>query len=182
LQGAERVQAPVLGEELLERIGSERANQLVLEVGDADVEAEPRHVGARQRCAEIGALERPLEDALLTGVAEPGDAHAVKAAQVRADRVGAAHRHDLDALGCEVAAAPRGERFEGDPVADPLDEHDGVHALHRCSSSALPLDAQDHSRQSEQDERHERDLDEREGVVGQHPDRERRDRRRESDA
>jgi predicted metal-dependent enzyme (double-stranded beta helix superfamily) len=116
----------VLGDELLHAAGAERADQLVLEVGLADVEAERLHPGARELRAEAGALERALEVAFLAGVHEAGDLDAVEAPEETADRLRSADRHDGDALGREVAATAVGERLDRDPVAGALDEDDGT--------------------------------------------------------
>ena len=56
----------------LHGVRSERADQLVLEIGLADVEAEPFEVRASLGGAEAGTLEAAPELALLAGVAEPG--------------------------------------------------------------------------------------------------------------
>jgi hypothetical protein len=49
---------------------TERANQLVLQVGDAYVETEALHIGAFQLGADAGPLEPAPEVALLAGVTE----------------------------------------------------------------------------------------------------------------
>ncbi len=49
--------------------------------------------------------------------------------QEPAECLRASDRHDGNALGREIPAAPSGERLHRDPVADAFDEHDctGVH-------------------------------------------------------
>ena len=51
--------------------GTEGADQLVLQVCDAHVEAQRFHVGASEVGAEAGPLETAPEVALLSGVTEP---------------------------------------------------------------------------------------------------------------
>src|SRR4029079_5527423 len=85
-------------------------------------------------------LESAPEVALLPRVAEAGEAHVRLRGAVEpeeaADRLRAAHRHDRDALGGEIAAAPACERLERDPVAHAFDEHDGTRI---GGSTARPL-------------------------------------------
>ena len=118
-------------DDLFHRGGAESADQLVLQVRVAHVEAEQLQVGA----GEVGAEARPLETApelaLLGGVAqacqpevEPGGAVPLQEAP---DRLRAADRHDGDALGVEIPAAALGQRLERGLVADPFDEHDRLH-------------------------------------------------------
>ncbi len=122
----------------LDRRGAMGPNQLVLEIPDADVEAEPLHVGPGQVRTEAGPLEAPPELVLLLHVAETGQLEALAARAVQleeaADRLGASHRDDSDALRCEVATLPLGERLDRVPVAHSLDEdhRSGVefHMLH----------------------------------------------------
>ena len=72
LEGAERAELTLSLDDLLHRAGTESADQLVLEVGVADVEAQPFHLDARQVGAEAGPIEPAPEVVLLGGVAEPG--------------------------------------------------------------------------------------------------------------
>ena len=123
-------------DDLLHRRGAEGADQLVLQVGDADVEAEPLHLDTCEMGPEARALEAAPELALLCGVAqarEPG-ARPLRAepAQEAFDRLRATDGHDGDSLGLEIPTTPRGERLERDLVADALDEHDGT-GLDTCA-------------------------------------------------
>jgi hypothetical protein len=68
LEGAERFQVTHGVDDLLDGGGPQCADQLVLQVGDADVEAEPFLIGAREVGAEAGSLEAAPEVALLAGV------------------------------------------------------------------------------------------------------------------
>ena len=110
-------------EHLLGRGHAERADELVLEVRDADVEAELLHPGAGEVRAEARPLEAAAEVSLLSRVAEAcnPDAEALRAEplQVPADRLRTAHGHDRDALGQEISAPARGQGFERPLVADP---------------------------------------------------------------
>ena len=65
LEGAERSKVALRVDDLLHGGGAERADQLVLQVCDAHVEAEPFHLGASEVGAEAGPLEPAPEVALL---------------------------------------------------------------------------------------------------------------------
>ncbi len=128
LEGAEQPELAPGIEHTLDGRDAQSPDQLVLEVGDAHVEAESLHV----RPGEVGAEARPFEGAhevaLLALVAEARDPEPeslrAEPAEGVADRLRTADRHDLDALGGEVASPALGERLERALVADPLDEHD----------------------------------------------------------
>src|SRR3954466_7286554 len=75
LQRAERTQLALGGDHSLNGGGAERANQLVLQIRLADVEAQLLHAAAAQASAEARALERAPEVRLLPRVAEAGQAH-----------------------------------------------------------------------------------------------------------
>ena len=127
--------SPLRRDDLLHGVHAGGANELVLEILDADVEAEPLHVGPRETGAEPGALERATEHRLLTGVDEAREPHVqpVWAVPIEegADRLRAAHRHDGNALLRKAPAEAPCERFHRPLVADPLDEDDG-RGLGRC--------------------------------------------------
>ena len=107
LEGSKR--APVvLFERLLDTRRAESADELVLEIGDADLES-------------LDACE--LEHVLLALVAQPEDAGAGVAREEAPDRVRATHVDDR-----HVDPAPSRQRLERELVADPFDEHDRVHA------------------------------------------------------
>ena len=104
---------------------AERTDQLVLQVGDADVEAEPLHVGAGELGAEAGPLETaPVDTSSSPSSQRPAsrtsERGSAEARQEAPDRLGAPDRDDRDALGIEIPAAPRRERLERDLVADSL--------------------------------------------------------------
>jgi hypothetical protein len=127
LEGAERPELALSRHDLLHRSGTERADQLVLQICDAHVETESFHVGAGEVGAETGPLERALELALLSGVAKTGqpDVMPLRAELVQepGDGLRTSDRDDADALGVELPATALGERFERALVADPFHEH-----------------------------------------------------------
>ena len=122
-------------DDLLDRVDTEGADQLLFEVGDAHVEAQAFHVVAREVDAEPGTLEAAAEVAFLLCVAEAGQFHVqslrAESLQEPPDRLCPSDRHDGDALRDELAAAARGERFNRALIADPFDQHDGTRLLHR---------------------------------------------------
>src|SRR4051794_15337629 len=130
LERPERSEIAVRRDDALHGVAPQSANQFVLEIGLADVEAERLHAFACDLCAEGAALEPAAELAFLAGVAEPRERQTEPTRPVEveraADRLRAADRHDGDAFGGEVAAAARGQRLERDAVADPFDEDDGA--------------------------------------------------------
>src|SRR6266508_1406933 len=130
LEGAEGSEVALSVDDLFHGGGTERADQLVLEVCDAHVEAEPFHVGASDVGAEAGTLESTLEVALLRGVAEarqPG-VQALRAQQIEeaSDGLRTPDRHDRNALGVKIPTTALGQRLQRELVSDPLDKHDRV--------------------------------------------------------
>src|SRR5215211_4900660 len=133
LEGAERRQLALLLEDPFDGVGSEGADQLVLEIFDAHVEPEILHAVAGEIDAEARMLESAPDVAFFSGVAQSRE---LGVAPTRAEDVdgavdvrGAADRHDGDALGAEVPAAARGERLQRAQIAEPLDEHDRADIL-----------------------------------------------------
>lgn len=122
------VEIVVSPKDLLDPRRTERAYQLLLQIGDADEEAEPLHVRARELGAQTGALECPAEDPLLAGVAETREPRAVLACtdllEERPDAMRASEARDPNARGFKVDAAPLGQRFDCDLVTLPFDHHD----------------------------------------------------------
>ena len=103
------------------------ADQLVLQVCDADVETESFHVGACEIGAETGPFQTTLEVALLCGVTEAGESN-VRAPRAESLEEGpdvfrTSHRHNGDALPIKVQAAARSERFERQLIADPFNQY-----------------------------------------------------------
>src|SRR3984885_14837675 len=72
LEHAERPELALRLDDTLDRVGAEGADQLVLQVGDADEEAERLHVRPGQARAEPGPFESPPEVAFLRDVAQAG--------------------------------------------------------------------------------------------------------------
>jgi hypothetical protein len=70
LKGAERSKLTLGVEDLFHAGGTERADQLILQVCDAHVETECFHIGATEVGAEAGSLESAPEVAFLSGVTE----------------------------------------------------------------------------------------------------------------
>src|SRR5215831_10247695 len=127
-EDAQRPELALRADDPLDRGHAEGPDQLLLQIGAADVEAERLHVGAGQGGAHAGPLQGPPEVAFLGGVAQAGqpDAEPVGAEQVQevADVGRAVQVHDGDALRVERNAPPPGQRLERDPVAHPLDDDD----------------------------------------------------------
>ena len=123
LERPEASELPLGFDDPLDAGRSEAADQLVLEVGVADVEAGPPELGA-----EAGPLDGEPEVALVAGVAQAGEPDALGDEQVKEtpDVPGPPNRDDGDALSREVAAAPSGERLDGELIAHALDEDDGA--------------------------------------------------------
>src|SRR5436190_9635147 len=65
LKGVERAEVAVVVDDGLDGGGAESADQLVLQVRDADVEAQPLHPRAGEGAAEAGPLEAAPEHVLL---------------------------------------------------------------------------------------------------------------------
>ena len=120
--------SPCVLDDLLDDDDAEGADQLVLQVGLADVEPEPLHAGPREVDAASGARQPAPERALLGGIAQPGQLdvqpRGPEDGQEAPDRRRPTDRHDGDALGAEVATTAPRQRFQRHLVADPLDEHD----------------------------------------------------------
>jgi hypothetical protein len=128
LEGAERSKLALGRDDLFHTGGAKAADQLVLQVGDADVEPEGFHVGATEVGAEPGPLQTAPEVALLTGVSQARQSEVqpprTEQLQGASEVPGTAHRHDGNAVRAEVSTTARSERLERDLVADPLNQHD----------------------------------------------------------
>ncbi len=108
--------------------GTQSADQLVLQVRDAHVEAQRFHLDASEVGAESGSRETASEVALLCGVTKTRQPHVepLRTEQTQEASYGlrSPDRHHCDALNVKVAAAALGERLHRALVADPFDEHD----------------------------------------------------------
>ena len=125
--------------------------ELVLEVGIAHEETESFHVGDAEFRPKASPLERLSVVVHLSRVAEAREDHlgAARPEQVQeaTDVLGAADRHDRDALGAEVPATAPRERLERELVAHALDEDDrarepvftALHARHGTETAPSRL-------------------------------------------
>jgi len=117
-------------DDFFDRGDAECADQLFLEIRDADEKAQPLHLRASEIVAEAGPLETAPEIPLLAGVVEARqpDIETLRAEPIQelADGLSAADRDDRDALGVEISALPLCERLERSLVAEPFDQHDRV--------------------------------------------------------
>ena len=109
---------------------AEGPDELGLEIGHADVEAEGLHRRPVEAGADAGALQGATEVVLLVGVAQPRqiDVQPVRAVvlEVPTHVLGPTHGHDPDAVGGEIPSPPLGQRGECEAVAHPLDQHDAA--------------------------------------------------------
>jgi hypothetical protein len=109
---AEGLKIAVGRDDLLHGGRTDGADQLVLQVDLADVEAEPFHLGASEVGAETGPLETAPEVTLLRRVAEAceREVESPRAEPIEepSDCLRAPDRHDGDALGAKIPAAARG--------------------------------------------------------------------------
>jgi hypothetical protein len=130
LQRPKTVQIVVGPKDLLDPRRTERADQLLLQVGDAHEEAEPLHVRTREPGAEAGALEGSTKHVLLTGIAEPCEPQAIPAGaellEELPDAMCASEALDPNARGCKVDTAPLGEGLDCHLVTLPFDDHHGA--------------------------------------------------------
>jgi hypothetical protein len=128
LEGAERSKLPLGLDDLFHRRETKAADQLVLQVGDADVEAECFHGDATEVSAEAGPLQTAPEVALLTGVTQARQSEVQAAGteplQEASDVPGTAHWHHGNALGGKISTTARSQRLERGLVAGPLNQHD----------------------------------------------------------
>ena len=137
LKGAERAELTVRLDDPFDGRRTERPDQFVLQIRDADEEPEVLHVGAGEVRAEALTLERANEVALLGRVAEAGQPEVgspgTEPPQEPSDVLRTPDRDDRDALGVEGATASLGERLERPLIADAFDEDDGMSLHLRCS-------------------------------------------------
>src|SRR5207302_274926 len=122
--GAERLKLALSSDDLFHRSGTEAADELVLEVDDADVETVRFHAGAREVGAEAGTLETALEKGLLCGVAHARQAGVeslgAEHLQEPSDRLSTADRNDRDPLGARISPEELRERLALPPPEDPV--------------------------------------------------------------
>src|SRR6202043_1072306 len=127
LEGTERFEFTLRLDHPFAGGDAERANQLVLQVGDAYVETEALHVVACQVGAEAFPLESPPEVALLSGVTETCEPDVQPFATVLIEEASdvrrTPHRHDRNSLRVEIPAAAPREGLERELVAHPFNQH-----------------------------------------------------------
>ena len=128
LEGAEGPKIALSVHDLLNGVGAKRADKLVLQIGDAHVEAQPFHLWTREVGAEARPLEPALEVAFLSGIAESCqpdvDPLGAEEIQEASDALCTSHCHDRNALSVEVPTTACSQRFERDLIADPFHKHD----------------------------------------------------------
>jgi hypothetical protein len=145
LEGPEGPKIALSIDDLLHYGGTESADQLVLQVFDADVETEPFHLDASEVGAEAGALEAAPEVALLPGVtktrqsdAEPPRPEVIQEAP---DGLGTPNWDDRNPLCVEIPTTALGKRLERYLVTASFNEDDrtqvgpcGGHEPRLCSA------------------------------------------------
>jgi hypothetical protein len=128
LEGAEASEVSLGIDHLLDLGCTESADQLVLEVCVADVEAKPFQLGASEVRAEAGSLEATPNVSFLSGVIETRKPEIepvwAELGQKPSEGLRTACRNDGDALSVEVSATPLRKRFERGAVAHTFNEHD----------------------------------------------------------
>lgn len=152
LEGAERSKLSLSVNDAFHGVGTEGADQLVLQVCNAHEEAQRFHVDASEVGAQPSPFETALEVGLLCGVTEtrqpdvqPPRAELIQEAS---DGLRTPDRHNGDAFSVEIPTTAQSEPFEGSLVADSFNEHDRtqyracrllVHSRHLHSSYSATL-------------------------------------------
>ncbi len=130
LEGAERSKLSLSVNDPFHRGGTKSADQLVLQVCDADIETQPFEIGACEVGAEAGSLETMLEVALLCGVAETRqlevEPRRPELGDEASDCLRTPDRHDRNALGLQIATTPLSQGLDRELVARPFNEHHGT--------------------------------------------------------
>jgi hypothetical protein len=128
LEGAEGSKLSLSVNDLFHGGGTKSADQLILQVCDADVETESFHIRASEVGAEASALEAALELALLCGVTETreSDVKPLRAEPIQeaSDCLRTPDWHNGNALSVKIPTTALSERFERALVADPFNEDD----------------------------------------------------------
>jgi hypothetical protein len=127
LKGAETARLALSVDDLFHAGATERADELILEVGLAHVEPERFQLGAIDGRSDSAALECAPERVFLPGIAETGDLDAgLDVPEGVTERMSSSDCDNGDALGAEVAPAAFGQGLDGEPVAHPLHEYHGA--------------------------------------------------------
>ena len=128
LELAESLQVTVRADDFFGCGDAERADELVLQVRDADVEPELLHLLTTEVGSQTDTLERAAKDGLLAGIAEAREPQAVaRRAELfyePPDAVRPCERHDPDPRRCEVDPPPRSQGLDRDLVARALDDEE----------------------------------------------------------
>lgn len=139
LERAERSKLSLRVGDLLYGGDPEGADQLVLEVFDAHVEAQRLHLDAREVGAEARPLEAAPELALFRGVAEARHPEVepmrAKERQEASDGMRTANRHNGNTFRIEIPTTTLSEGLDRDLIADPFNEHDRTR-LRTCTERA----------------------------------------------
>jgi hypothetical protein len=111
---------------------TECANQLILQVGNAYVKAEPLHIHTSEVRAKTGALERPTKHRLLTFIAQTREPQAsrpwAELVEEASDPVRASEPNNPGSRSGKVDAASLSQRFERGLITHALDNHDHADA------------------------------------------------------
>ena len=119
----------------LNRVDTERADQLVLEVDNADVETQRLHVETGKVGAEPGSFEASLEVTYFSFVTEAGHPHpkafgALQVIQELSQARRAAHRHDGNTLIFKISSMAFRQGVEGHLIAYTFDQQNGFDIVH----------------------------------------------------
>ena len=148
LEPAKRAKLSLVPDHLLDRGGTQRADQFVLQVSDAHEETVALQADPARQRSQAGPLQTSPETTLCRRITQTGQPDVTPARAEQIQEVPEAgrtpHRHDADTLAAQITAAAGGECFERDLIADPLDEHDRIPASghlacchrNRCGVSA----------------------------------------------
>jgi hypothetical protein len=145
LESAKGSEVALRLEESLDGGRAERAYQLVLQICNTNVKAQPFHVEAGEVGAEAGQLETAPEDFLLASVTETSQSRVrpagAESGQELPYRLRTPDRHDRNALAVEIPTTARSEGLQRDLIADSFDEDNRTcvaHVRKRPSRRVLP--------------------------------------------
>jgi hypothetical protein len=134
LEGAKGSEIALSVEESFDGGKTERTYQLVLQVCNANVKAQPFHVDASEVGAEAGQLETAPEDFLLASVTETSQSRVrpagAESGQELPYRLRTPDRHDRNALAVEIPTTARSEGLQRDLIADSFDEDNRTCVAH----------------------------------------------------
>ena len=128
LQGAEGSKLSLSVDDLFHGGDTESADQLVLQICDAHIEAEPFHIDASEIGTEASPNETASELVLLCGVTQTRqpDVEPLRTEQIQepSDGLRTPDGHNGNALSVKISTTAPSECFERALVADPFNEHD----------------------------------------------------------